>query len=227
MSYRLISFDVYSALANIEGSLIPELTKEIGSNKLDTTAFFRTWRTRQWDYLLLNNSLDTGYLSYDTITLRALDYTAKRFGIQLADEARERLLLAWTRLRLWPEAAEVLSEIQNRGYAIAILSNGTEAMLQALQEEIGIHFDYIFSSDQAEAYKPSPKIYQLPFTRLGLDRRELLHVAGSLFDVMGAKSAGLTCAWSNRLNDYTLDPRYSPDYEMADLTGLLQMISPK
>ncbi len=40
MSYRLISFDVYSALANIEGSLIPELTKEIGSNKLDTTAFF-------------------------------------------------------------------------------------------------------------------------------------------------------------------------------------------
>ncbi len=93
---------------------------------------------------MLNNSLDTGYLSYDTITLRALDYTAKRFGIQLADEARERLLLAWTRLRLWPEAAEVLSEIQNRGYAIAILSNGTEAMLQALQEEIGIHFDYIF-----------------------------------------------------------------------------------
>lgn len=227
MSYRLISFDVYSALANIEGSLIPELTREIGPNKLDVTAFFRTWRTRQWDYLLLNNSLDSGHLSYDYITRCALDYTANRFGIQLADEASERLLLAWTRLCLWPEAVEVLSEIQNRGFQIAILSNGTEAMLNALREEIGIPFDYIFASDQAGAYKPSPKIYQLPFTRLGLDRNELLHVAGSSFDVMGAKSAGLTCVWSNRLNDYTLDPRYSPDYEMADLTGLLQMLSPK
>lgn len=227
MSYRLISFDVYSALANIEGSLLPELTKEIGQDKLDLTAFFRTWRTRQWDYLLLNNSLDTGHLSYDYITRCALDYTVKRFGIQLSDEARERLLAAWTRLRLWPEAMEVLSEIQNRGYQIAILSNGTEAMLETLRDEVGIPFDYIFASDQAGAYKPSPKIYQLPFTRLGLDRKELLHVAGSSFDVMGAKSAGLTCVWCNRLNDYTLDPRCSPDYEMADLTGLLQILSLK
>ncbi|MBP1155653.1 MULTISPECIES: haloacid dehalogenase type II [unclassified Paenibacillus] len=226
MQYQLISFDVYSALTDIEGSLVPELNELIDSEIIDTTAFFRAWRTKQWDYLLLNNSLDSEHFKYDYITRCTLEYTAKRFGIEMDDEIRDRLIRAWTRLRTWPEAVKVISEIQHRGYEIAILSNGTEAMLKALQEEIDIQFNYIFASDQAGAYKPSPMIYQLPLTKLGLDKMELLHVAGSSFDVMGAKSAGLTCAWSNRLNDYTLDPRFSPDYEMRDLTGLLQILSP-
>ena len=52
----------------------------------------------------------------------------------------------------------------------------------------------------------------------------MLHVAGSVFDVMGAKAAGCNCAWSNRYSDYVLDTKYEPDYNMKSLSDLLEFL---
>ena len=80
-------------------------------------------------------------------------------------------------------------------------------------------------AEQAQAYKPNPKIYQLPMDRLGLSRDEVLHIAGSPFDMMGAKAVGLPCIWSNRFGDFPLDAQYKPDAEINDLMGLLPILS--
>jgi hypothetical protein len=63
-----------------------------------------------------------------------------------------------------------------------------------------------------------------PLKALDLNPDQVLHVAGSATDTLGAKSAGLRCAWSNRFGDLVLDPKYKPDYEFKDLTGLLDLI---
>jgi len=41
---------------------------------------------------------------------------------------------------------------------------------------------------------------------------------------MGAKSAGLPCAWSNRSAELVLDPACKPDYEFQNLSGLLTIL---
>ena len=224
MKYKLITFDAYSALLDIKGSLVPVLEKIFPQSEKDMAAVFTTWRTRQWDYVLLSNSMDKGFLSYRYITRCALEYTLLKFGLICSETAKERLVEAWSQLSAWPEARDVLDEVKRLGYPIAILSNGDEPMLKALEGSTGIVFDYIFSADQAGAYKPSPKIYQLPFHKLGLARQDVLHVAGSPFDMMGAKAAGILCGWSNRFGDFPIDPRYKPDYEWNELGELLRIL---
>ena len=58
----------------------------------------------------------------------------------------------------------------------------------------------------------------------GIKKEDMLHVAGSVFDVMGAKAAGCNCAWSNRYSDYVLDPKFEPDYNMKNLSELLNFL---
>jgi 2-haloacid dehalogenase len=223
--YKVIAFDIYSASLDINGSAIPIVDEVIDDLSSDECAeFFKTWRLQQWNYLLLNNSMKDGYYSYRYITERVLEYTEKKFDISLTKAQKKRLMEIWTSFKAWPEAKRVIEELKRRGYKVAMLSNGDEDMLLPLQESTGIEFDYVFSGDQARCYKPSPGIYNNALKRLGLKADELLHVAGSVFDVMGAKSAGLHCAWSNRYKEYILDTRYIPDYEVSSLANLLTLL---
>lgn len=220
MNYKLITFDVYSALMDIEGSIAPELGSRLNLDEASSHSLFRVWRTAQWNYLLLNNSMNNGFLSYKYITKCTLEYALQKLGAVLSESEKDELVSCWIRLKPWPGVKDVLTEVRNRGYKIAILSNGDEDMLQDMAEYCEIPFDYIFSADQAGAYKPSPHIYELPFKRLGLKREEVLHVAGSSFDTMGAVAAGMVVAWSNRFKDYTLDSRCQPAYCLNSLEEL-------
>jgi 2-haloacid dehalogenase len=221
--YRLITFDVYTALFDIEGSLLP-LVGQVLDPHADSLGFVRLWRKTQLEYALISNSLGGERVPFQTITRRALEYTLTQMQADVTETAREHLMMAWQKLALWPEAEEVLTALKARGYLIGLLSNGDEMKLQALAARLPIVCDHIFSSEQAGVYKPHPGVYALPLKALGLSPEEVLHVAGSRTDVMGAKAAGLRCAWSNRGGDKVFDPTYSADYEFENLLGLLEIL---
>lgn len=221
---RAVTFDIYSASCDIEGSGIPATRAVLGLSEERGAAFFRHWRTQQWNYLLLNNSMENGFESYRYITAAVLEQTAKKTGLELSGSQKRKLMEIWTAFKAWPEAKEVIDELKRRGYRVAMLSNGDRDMLEPLQSSTGIDFDAVFSGDQASCYKPCPNIYWNALVRLGCSKEEHLHVAGSKFDVMGAVAAGMKCAWSNRHGDVMLDQRYSPNYEMASLEGLLEIL---
>jgi 2-haloacid dehalogenase len=222
-AYRLITFDAYSALFDRDRSLVPVLEKALGS-AADAAAAMQTWRAKQMEYAAIGNSLEKGRPSFCEATRLGLDYTLKRLGRDLAEAEREALVEAWDQLEPWPEAREVLAEVKARGYPIAVLSNGDEASLRMLARRFATPFDHVFSAEAAGFYKPHPAVYRLPLAALGLAGREVLHVAGGAVDALGAKAAGLACAWSNRNGDCVLNPAYAPNFEFADLTGLLKVI---
>ncbi len=223
--FTWITFDAYSALLDIEGSMVPVLKKYFPDKAdPDLLTAFRAWRTRQWDYILLSENLEKGFHTFRYITYSTLEYTLKKFKLELDESGKQALVNAWGDLKAWPEAQKVLKEVQNRGYKIAILSNGDYDLLKPLCVSTGIEFDDIFCGEHAQHYKPNPAIYKVPFEKHGLKVDELLHIAGSPFDMMGAKSAGILCGWSNRLNEVTIDKKYSPDYEWGSLSGVLDIL---
>jgi len=224
MNYKLVTFDLYAALVDLEGSLVPELEKVIGETDQDLVSVFRNWRASQGYYLLINNSLNKGHVSYDYITMMCLEYALAKAGITIRDDEKRQLVDAWLQLKLWPEAKSVLLEVKRRGYPIGILSNGDTEMIAKVQKGFGISFDYIFAADQAGAYKPSPQLHNLPLKQLSLNGKDVLHVAGTVHDVIGTKAVGLTCVWSNRSGDAILDPAHAPDYITKDLTGVLDLV---
>jgi 2-haloacid dehalogenase len=220
---RLVTFDVYAALVDYESGLLPHMAGICADQAL-ARSLLRSWRAKQLEYAQISNSLQGERIPFRLITLRALEYTMAGAGRTLSGGDLARLLAAWDSLEPWPEALGVLAALQHRGYRIGLLSNGDEDMLRVLVGSWSVGFDHVFASDRAGFYKPHPAIYALPMRMLALGRDEVLHVAGSGNDVLGAKSAGLACAWSNRSNERLIDPGVHPDHDMRDLTGLLAIL---
>lgn len=221
--FQLITFDVYTALFDIEGSLV-SVANQFLNETIDAVELVRIWRQKQLEYALISNSLQQERVQFADITRLSLNYALSRAQVSLDEASRQSLVAEWDQLLLWPEAGQVLSEVKKRGYSVGLLSNGDEAMLRTLASRLPITCDHIFASEQAGYYKPHPAVYELPLKALQLRPDQVLHVAGSATDVIGAKTAGLLCAWSNRKHDTVLDDQYRPDYEFENLLGLLNVL---
>lgn len=222
--FKLVTFDVYMALLDIEGSLTPVVSNAFSLPEASARGFVRTWRAKQMERAAISNSLGKGRTSFRAATAMALDYAAGQAGVDMDPQDRARLIEAWDRLTPWPEANAVVSKVKEMGYATAILSNGDRDMLEAAADAFAPGFDHILSSEQAGYYKPHPAIYRLSKTELGIESEHVLHVAGSPNDIIGAVSAGLACIWSNRRGDRLLDPDYAPLAEYADLKGVIDFL---
>lgn len=220
---RLVTFDFYTALVDYEGSLTPAV-RALCESDADATALTRAWRAKQLEWAQLSNSLQRGRIPFRECTRRALAYTFARARVPLPDAGADRLVAAWDQLMPWPEAQATLAEIKARGYAIGVLSNGDEPMLRAGLRHFDVTFDHVFASDRAGVYKPHPALYALPQQALGCAAADVLHVAGSGVDAMGAKLAGLRCVWSNRAGEPAISPATPPDHEVRSLAGVLDIL---
>ena len=223
-TYRLITFDAYSGLADFKATLMPVITRILDVPVSDAEPFLTTWRARQLDAAALSNALNRGRVSFHDCTSLALDYAASKHGVTVSASQRGELIESWYPLQPWPEADDVLGALKERGYLLAILSNGDRAMLESIANQVSVDIDHIFSTESAGVYKPDPEVYGLPIDELGLERGEYLHVAGGANDVIGAKSAGVACYWNNRTGDQVLYPEFAADFEGPDLTGLLDIL---
>jgi 2-haloacid dehalogenase len=217
--YKLITFDVYTALFDIETTLTPLVRAALGPAP-EPLEFVRSWRRKQMEWVLISNSLDGKRLSFESITRRALDDTLARAKRDLPDDRRAGLMRAWRMLKPWPEAADALLTVSALGYPMGLLSNGDEGMLNDLLPLLPPVIEHVFSSEAAGHYKPHPSVYALPLARLGVGAADVLHVAGSATDVLGSKRAGLPLVWSNRRREPALDPDLPPDHEIANLREL-------
>lgn len=221
---ELVTFDAYTALFDIAGSLTGTLRALTGLDEAQAASAFQLWRAKQMERAAISNSLGRGRVSFRECTRQGLAYVERRLKLALSDDQRRVLLAAWDRVSPWPEAARVLATLSARGYPLALLSNGDRDMLEAAAQNLPVSFAHIFSSEDAGAYKPHPSIYALPHEQLGLDAGRILHVAGATNDALGAAAAGLPCYWSNRAGDVLLDPAYAPTHERPDLGGLLDIL---
>ncbi len=224
MTTKLVTFDVYMALLDIQGSLTPVLSQALGIDAASAEPLVRTWRAKQMERAAASNSLEQGRFPFRDCTRQALDYTLGRAGLDLPADERERLVMAWDDMRGWPEAVEVVAEVKRRGYITAILSNGDQDMLEAVARQFGDALDHVLSAELAGVYKPHPKVYELPKQKLGIDAGETLHVAGSPNDVLGTKAFGMRCYWSNRAGDLVLDPALDADWRGDNLRGVLDVL---
>ena len=123
------------------------------------------------------------------------------FDSQKDQRVTKPLLDKYLDLDPFPEAKDALAALKRRGgYQLAILSNGSTAMLSALVKNSGLDafLDATISVDGARKFKPHPECYALVEERLGLKNDEVLFVSSNGFDVAGAKHFGFKVAWIKR-----------------------------
>jgi len=225
LSTKLVTFDVYMALLDIEGSLRPVVQETLGLDADVAATFVRLWRTKQMERAAISNSLGGRRTSFSDCTAMALDYCLARYNITVGADEQINLIFSWDKIKPWPDAETAIASVRAMGCQTAILSNGDQRMLEAVALNFSANlFDHILSSETAGYYKPHPAIYNLPVSVLGISKENTVHIAGSSNDVLGAISAGIQCIWSNRHGDLILDPAFPPTHEISNLTGVANLI---
>ncbi len=187
-------FDAYGTLLDLSAAVEP-LAAGLEGRAPDLLAI---WRQKQLEYTWLR-SLMGRYADFAQVTSDALDYACDVVGSE-ARLLKPELLKAFARLPAYPEAQPLLRSLRAAGLKTAVLSNGTFSTLRTSLGTAGLlaDIDVILSVDSVGTYKPSPPVYHLPSTALGLPVDALAFVSAHAWDAAGAAAVGLQAIWLNR-----------------------------
>jgi 2-haloacid dehalogenase len=196
MPIKGLVFDAYGTLYDVHS--VQAKTEQLCPGKGDLIT--QIWRLKQLEYSWLQTALQ-GYRDFDFLTQAALVFALRAAGVEASESVTKPLLDKYLDLDPFPEAKDALAALKRRGgYQLAILSNGSTAMLSALVKNSGLDafLDATISVDGARKFKPHPECYALVEERLGLKNDEVLFVSSNGFDVAGAKHFGFKAAWIKR-----------------------------
>ncbi len=179
----------------------------------------RLWRSKQLEYTWLR-SLMGRYEDFESITRAALAHSCKTLGLRLDGVASQAMLEEYRHLATYPEVPSALQSL--RGTKLAILSNGSPEMLQAVVRNGGLEalFQAILSVDSLRIFKPHPSVYQLAVDRLGVRRESIAFVSSNFWDASGARSFGFRTFWINRAAAQPDELGYPPHRELKGLDEL-------
>jgi 2-haloacid dehalogenase len=133
------------------------------------------------------------------VTRDSLAYTLRCLGLQYDSETFAGIIDKYRNLDLYPDAKDALAALKGR--KLAILSNGSPEMLNALvtNSRLDAVLDATLSVDPQKVFKPSPDAYTPIEAQLGVKPDEVLFVSSNPWDACGAKSFGLNVAWIERV----------------------------
>src|SRR5271154_1332886 len=162
MIIKAVVFDAYGTLYDVQS--VATVTEETfpGYGEIIT----QIWRIKQLEYSWLR-SLMRRYEDFSVITRDSLIYTLNALGLKHDSAAFERIMDKYLHLDLYPDAMASLTAMKDR--KLAILSNGSTAMLNALVQNSGLGrmLDATISIDSRKIFKPSPDAYSLIEAVLG------------------------------------------------------------
>ncbi len=216
---KAIIFDAYGTLFDVN-SAAEKCKNKIG----DKWEYFANyWRTTQLEYTWLR-SLMNRHKDFLQVTEDSLDKSMKTFNID--DSMKDELLNLYKILPLFKEVPEVLKALNEKNYKLAILSNGTPALLNQLVKSNNLEkiFDDIFSIEAVGIYKPNSKVYDIPIKKYQIQKDEVAFLSANTWDVSGGGNYGFNSIWVNRNNNIFDNLDYKPKLEIKNLNDLLPNI---
>jgi putative hydrolase of the HAD superfamily len=227
--YRVLTFDCYGTLIDWESGIVDAL-KPLTSRV--APALSRNQILEAHAYHESTQQLHTPARRYRD--LLAIVY--KRLAEQWNVTAPWDECLAYGQsVGNWPafsDSKDALTYLKQH-YKLVILSNVDNQSFAASNQKLGVAFDAIFTAEDIGSYKPSHRNFDYMTDHLGhrgFDRREILHVAESLFhDHVPANRHGLDSCWIWRRHGQdgfgaTMNPGKEAKYKyrfnsMADLAA--------
>ncbi len=192
--FELLTFDCYGTLINWEEGIFRCLHRILATHgkSADDATILQLYgdfeaRAEQGEYR-----------RYREVLHSVVRQFGEQFGFVPTDLEVRSLPDSLPEWKPWPDTAAALHQLQNR-FRLAIISNVDDDLFVATQPQLGVEFAQIITAQQAGAYKPSLKIFELALSRVGVPAHRILHVGQSLYhDVLPAQSLGLATVWVNR-----------------------------
>jgi len=215
----VISFDCYGTLVDWESGISSFLAQTLEQKKavVDVPEVFRA--REDVEYELIQGA----YKQYREILGLSLKEAFYRFSIPYDVRDGEQLAESVPTWPVFKETQAALEKLAERS-KLAIISNIDNDIIQKTRDNIGVSFSLTVTAQDAQAYKPSTKPFELALKRLGCKSKDVLHVSsGFRYDIPPARKLGFKTAWINRKNEKKPAVQH-PDYEFQSLTQLAEFV---
>ncbi|MGA8308924.1 MAG: haloacid dehalogenase type II [Terriglobales bacterium] len=222
--FQVMTFDCYGTLIDWETGIFSALRPLLAAHGITISDF---------ELLNLYSELESEAERGEFHAYReVLKSVVRGFGERLRFQPTESQIRSLPdSLASWPpfpDTVAALRQFKSRS-KLAIISNVDDDLFAPTARRLEVNFDEVITAQQAGAYKPSLKLFQLAKQRLGVAPAQWLHVGQSIYhDVIPAKSLGIATVWVKRPS-----PRPGagaakaasgePDLEVPDLKTLAQL----
>jgi 2-haloacid dehalogenase len=210
-----MTFDCYGTLVDWESG-IKSFLMDILEEKHSRASVNELCKTRED---LEFDLVQSEYRSYREILALSLKETFTQFRIPYSNSDGEKLAESVPRWPVYSETKAALEKLSKK-YRLSIISNVDNDIIGRTRDRIGVRFDVIVTAEDAQAYKPSIRPFQVALQRLNCKPSEILHVSsGFRYDVPPAHQLGFRTAWVNRSRQ-KLRSEIKPDFEFSSLEDL-------
>lgn len=217
MSYPAYVFDAYGTLFDVHAA-VRRHADAVGP---EGPLLSEIWRAKQLEYSWVR-TLMGAYQDFWQLTEQALDFAFRK--VPSADPAsRNDLLEAYWHLDCYPEVPSVLKALKAKGARLAILSNGSPAMLAAAVKSAALDgvLDNVFSVDSIGLFKTAPEVYDMVTTNWRLYPNAISFQSSNRWDVAGAGKFGFRTVWINRSDQPDEYTDLAPSLILPSLEGLV------
>jgi len=217
----ILAFDVYGTLVDPAG-MAKYLTDDLGPKAADFANF---WREKQLEYSF-RRGLMRNYADFSICTSDALNFACRYFDADLSPERRSELLRLYQYLPRFDDVAPALYSLR-AGFRLFAFSNGKRSEIDAVLSNANILdcFEGIVTADDVRSFKPDPAVYSYARRMTGAWSSPFWLVSSNPWDIIGARSAGLSAAWVQRSEAKIYDPwGIEPDITVRSLVDLPAML---
>ncbi|PHP65155.1 haloacid dehalogenase type II [Zhengella mangrovi] len=194
MPYKAFVFDAYGTLFDVHAAV----RRHAAAAGPDGQALSEIWRAKQLEYSWIR-AMTGAYRDFWQLTEEALDFAFQK--VPSVDRGlRQQFLDAYWKLDCYPEVPGILKTLKDRGARLAILSNGSPAMLDAAVRSSGLDLllDDVFSVDPLKTFKTKFEVYDLVSANWKLYPDAVSFQSSNRWDIAGAAHFGFHTVWINR-----------------------------
>lgn len=217
--FEAISFDCYGTLIDWETGITGFLARVFREKGVDQNEVGVFKAREDIEFEMIQGA----YRTYKEILHESLSGAFKRFGLPYSDQDGDRLVESVPTWPVFPETKPALQKLASE-HLLVIISNIDNDIIEKTKRRIGVDIQLTVTAQEARAYKPNTKPFELALRKLGCSPERVLHVSsGFKYDIPPAQRLGFKTAWINRKNE-ARPATASLDFEFNSLTELAESV---
>lgn len=208
-----LTFDCYGTLIQWDEGLLTAVEKILarhGGSGIDPDTLIKVYD--KYEHQLEQTE---PHRSFREVAGHGLRMAMAELGLSWGPADIEILTSSIAAMPPFIEVVEALRKLKGNGFKLCIISNTDDDIIAGNVAQMGGYIDRVITAQQAQAYKPSRKIFDYAHHALGASVDDIVHICASPhLDLAAARDMGFRCIWINRgtgrkpLDDYTPDKEF-------------------
>jgi 2-haloacid dehalogenase len=160
---------------------------------------------------------------YRDVLRESIAFAMEKAGLKPGPADIDAMIARLSNIKAHPEVPAALAELK-KTYRLAAISNTDDDIIAGSVPNLGVPLDAVITAQQAQAYKPDPRLFRHAHRVLGVSVPEVVHVAMSqALDMAVCKALGIRAVWVDRGREKAV-AAYRPYAEVKSLAEVSRLL---